>query len=320
MGLITRFETPAKLRDIQGSTFYDNWHAFVDNELDNDQAGPNGGAFYNPARTDVNIAAAKIMTWMALPRRVLLPNNRDDKTAVYKICDQTNRKDPNHAQDEYFEWFVHRNQAKKITKVTFVTELRYYYEELWQVDPNAVVKVYKKYVSPQVKKADLQKPDGSYDYTNDWNTSRGILHYTRLINSLGAAIGLAKDFESRKTVDNYASTPPFATTTTSVDPRVNYDIHMLERKKLFVTLKEPIGIYIVDWDNTGITRPDGRPAPRSWWKIRRGKKGMVLRLDYEVPKNLGFVVGDLTLGGHPVKYGAQLAEQITVGLPGVAGA
>ena len=107
--------------------------------------------------------------------------------------------------------------------------------------------------------------------------------------------------------------------TTSVDPRVAYDVHMLMRKGLFVTFREPIGIYIVGWDNSGITKPDGRPAPAGWWKIRRGQKGMVLRLDYEVPKNLGFVVGDLKLGGHQIEYGGQLAEQITVGLAGIAG-
>jgi hypothetical protein len=46
---------------------------------------------------------------------------------------------------------------------------------------------------------------------------------------------------------------------------------------------------------------------------------MVMRLEYKVPSGLGFVVGDLTLGGRKIVWGGQLAEQITVSIAGTAG-
>jgi hypothetical protein len=46
---------------------------------------------------------------------------------------------------------------------------------------------------------------------------------------------------------------------------------------------------------------------------------MVLRLEFEVPAAEGFVVGDIRIGGHPIEYGGQVAEHITVSTTGAAG-
>ena len=321
MALITRFDTPASIRDVEDtSPFYETWHEFIESSIEPAEViGENSGAFYNPAVVDVEIVGEKMMVWMGFPRRVLLPNLRDDKETAYQQADVL-RLDGSHPQDEYFEWYVHKT-GDKISKVTFVTELRSYFEELWAVDRKAVVKIFHKHVSPSVIESDLENSDGSYNVFNRWNTEDGIMHYTQSINTLGAAIGLAQDLRdaSPPVMDNYDGEPSFAKTTTSVDPRVNYDVHMLVRKGLYVTFREPIGIYIIDWNNHGITQPNGKPAPPSWWKIRRGKPGMVLRLDYEVPESAGFLVGDLMIGGQKIEYGGQLAEHISVGLAGVAG-
>ena len=37
---------------------------------------------------DAKVAGQKTMTWMALPRRVLLPPLRDDKRQAYQISDE----------------------------------------------------------------------------------------------------------------------------------------------------------------------------------------------------------------------------------------
>jgi hypothetical protein len=47
---------------------------------------------------------------------------------------------------------------------------------------------------------------------------------------------------------------------------------------------------------------------------------MVLRLECEVPASLGFVVGDLKIGGRRIEYGGQLAEHITVSFASTIGA
>jgi len=41
----------------------------------------------------------------------------------------------------------------------------------------------------------------------------------------------------------------------------------------------------------------------------------VLRLEYKVPSEEGFVVGDILIGGRPVLHGGQLAEHMTSSLP-----
>ena len=90
------------------------------------------------------------------------------------------------------------------------------------------------------------------------------------------------------------------------------------RKGLYVTFRDPVGLYIVDWNDSGFTKPNGTPVG-NYWRIVRGTPGMVLRLEYEVPAGLGFVVGDIKIGGHPIEYGGQVAEHITVSTTGTAG-
>jgi hypothetical protein len=318
MALLPIFDTPASLRDAPaGSPFYTAWSNVIASRLAAASPGDNGGMFYDPTETDVNVVGSKTLTWIGLPRDVLLPANRDNKPAVYATADaDVARRNP---QNEYFEWYVTRNPAGKIVKLTFVTETPEYYETLWATDPALVVSLYRTLVSPAVVQADLQS-GGAYNQFNRWNTVDGIVHYIQTINTLGAALGLSQS--ARTSVppfrDNFEARPGLADQPTAVDPRVSFDIHMLVRKGLHVTLRDPIGLYIVEWNDSGFTKPDGSPVG-NYWRIIRGSPGMVLRLEYEVPAALGFVVGDIRIGGHPIAYGAQVAEHITVSISGVAG-
>lgn len=319
MALLPKFDTPAFLADTPAnSPFYNNWSTFISNMIGGTTPGIGGGAFYNPTTTDVNIAGEKKLTWMGFPRDLILPGNRDNKTAAYIQADSspaTRQK-----QNEYFEWRVDRNAAGKITKLTFVTETPEYYQQLWLDDPAAVLNIYHTLVSPAVVLADLRNAGGSYNKFNRWNTTDGIVHYIQNINTLGAAIGLSKGSvnSSAPFNDNYQARPGSATATTSVDPRVGFDINMLVRKGLNVTLNNPIGFYIVGWNDSGITRPNGSPAG-NYWRIVRGVPGKVLRLEYQVPAALGFVIGDMKIGDRAIEYGGQIAEQITVTIGGIAG-
>jgi hypothetical protein len=63
---------------------------------------------------------------IGFPRDVLLPGNRDNKPAAYVAADaDVAFRDPQN--EYYFEWYVNRNNAGKITKLTFVTETPEYY-------------------------------------------------------------------------------------------------------------------------------------------------------------------------------------------------
>ncbi len=318
MPLLKRFDTPAFLKDVPAtSPFYDKWNSFISKLMGGTTKGDAGGVFYNPTKTDVKINAEKFMTWMGFSRELMLNNSGSvDKSGAFIAAEADIAK--RLPQIEYFEWRVEKANGK-ITKVTFVTETSDYYEQLWKVDRAAVVKLYKKLVDPAVVEADLHIK-GAYNKFNKWNTTDGIVHYIHPANSFEAAIGLSRDAvrSAAPFSDNYESTPALFNKPTSADPRISFDIHMLIRKGLQVSLKNPIGLYIAGWENSGITHPDGSPAG-NYWKIVRGVPGMVLRLEYEVPASLGFVVGDLEIGGRKIEYGGQLAEHITVSLANTIG-
>lgn len=318
MALLASFDTPASLRDAPaGSPFYASWSNYIAGRLAALSLGDNGGGFYDPTETDVNAIAEKTLTWMGFPRDVFLPGNRDDKPAAYAAADaDVAGRSP---QNEYFEWYARRNRAGKITKLTFVTETPEYFQKLWDADPALVVAVYRNLVDPAVVQTDLQTGT-AYNKFNRWNTTDGIVHYIQSINTLNAAFGLAQGARTATPPfrDNFEARPGLANQPTSVDPRVSFDVHMLVRKGLYVTFRDPIGLYIVEWNDSGFTKPDGTPVA-NYWTIVRGSPGMVLRLEYEVPAGLGFVVGDIKIGGHPIEYGGQVAEHITVSTTGTAG-
>jgi hypothetical protein len=318
MALLPIFDTPASVRDAPaGSPFYGAWSSFIATRLSAVRPGDNGGAFYDPTETDVNIAAAKTLTWIGFPRDVLLPGNRDNKPAAYAFADSDVAfRDP---QNEYFEWYVTRNAAGKIRKLTFVTETPEYYQTLWNTNPNLVLTLYQTLVSPAVTLADLQSGT-AYNKFNRWNTTDGIVHYIQSINTLAAALGLAQGSVTAPPPfpDNFEARPGSGTARTAVDPRVGFDVHMLVRKGLHITFRDPVGLYIVEWNDSGFSKPDGTPVG-NYWRIVRGSPGMVLRLEYEVPAAAGFVVGDIRIGGHRIEYGGQVAEHITVSTSGTAG-
>ena len=117
MTKITRFDTPASLRDLpDGSPFYDNWHKFIDVRInESTPGGGNIGEFYNASRVDVNVVGQRSLVWMAFPRDVQIPN-RDDRQTAFRFGEVRDN------QNEYCEWQVSRNDANKITKVVLVRE------------------------------------------------------------------------------------------------------------------------------------------------------------------------------------------------------
>jgi hypothetical protein len=319
MALLTRFDTPASLRDLPaGSVFYDNWHNYLSTSIAASTPGGGGvsggkvGEFYNPTLVDVNVDGERALVWMAFPRAVLMPN-RDDLPAAFAVAEDRD------AQNEYCEWRVVRNGAGKITKIEIVTESPEYWEALWSVDRNRVVELYRELVGdPAVQESDLHDGSGKYQRRNCWNDddAGGIVHLIQGINTLDDALGLAQAIGDANAVqDNYEAG---GAGLTSVDPRVILDTDSLVRKGFSITLRDPIGLYIAGWDDTGWTKPDGKPVG-DYWTIVRGRPGQVLRLKYEVPATDGFVVGDIRIGGRPIDWGGQIAEHVTVTIVGTAG-
>jgi hypothetical protein len=319
MALVTRFDTPASLTDTSVAAFYTEWHNFIASNLSTIAgSGTAVGEFYDASEVDVTIAAEHSLVWMAFPRQVLV-NNRDDRRAAFIFADS----DPvvRNPQNEYCEWHVTRNAAGKITKVVFVTETPEYWTRLWNFDRPAVVNLYRTLLNnPAITEPDLEQPGPGHVYkpNNTFNTTGGIVHLIQSINNLTAAMSLAEGSVATGAARDGYETPPPSPPGTSVDPRVKFDIGALARKPLSITLREPIGLYIAGFDDTGWTKPDGSPVG-NYWTIVRGVPGMALRVEYQVPPSEGFVVGDIRIGGRSIEWGGQIAEHVTVTIAGVAG-
>jgi hypothetical protein len=316
MPLVARFDTPGSLRDAPpNSPFYAAWHRWLAGLVDN-RTPVNGGEFVDPSQVALTPVGEPSYAWGGFPRPHLV-THRDDREAAHRAGED--RK----AQHEYLEWHVTRDGDGRIVKVTFTTEPPEYWRLLARHEPDVVLALYRRLVSPEVQRRDLFTAGGEYKPENAWNTTRGIVHYVMSINGISPLVQAEQDSPIRTRVaDNYDAVPlTFAgggQLVTSADARFSLDIGVLQRQGLSLTVREPVGLYMIDFDDTGFTRPDGTPAG-DYWRIVRGKLGAALRAEYAVPASEGFTVGDVRIGGRPIRYGGQLAEQITVMAGGVAG-
>ena len=313
MALVTRYDTPAGLRDVpEGSSFYDAWHEFVNGTVPSNFPG---SPWIDPVLVDPDVVTVRTLSWIGFPRATLTVERRDDRAQGFADAEEAGATfDWRPRQFEYFEWYTTRDATGKVTKVAFSTETPQYFELLADVDQERVVELYREHVDPAVQWDELVNADGTYDRHNRWTTINGIMHYVNNINELNQAIGLAQGgaLESLAPArDNFEFR---VVARHAADDYIIREVAALGRSGFDITVHEPVGLYLDGWDDTGWTKPDGSPVG-DYWRITRGRPGAVLRLEYEVPYEEGFVVGDILIGGRPVLHGGQLAEHMTSSLP-----
>ena len=206
-----------------------------------------------------------------------------------------------------------------------------------------VLKLYRELVSPEVELEDLiaqedivsehpsggylnKTSEGEYNPYNKWNTTHGIVHLCSPPNTLQAEIELGANAtvvreDSRGHI--LVEPEPLICCTGNGNPDRNSDttigstVNALARMGAYVTLQNPLGLYIDHIDLAGWAAPDGGGVA-DCVSIVRGTPGMIQRLEVEVPLERGFTVSDLTIGGVNIEYGGQIAECITVKITGVA--
>jgi hypothetical protein len=312
VALVTRYDTPAGLRDLQeGSTFYEAWHDFVDGEV----SATFGGPWIDPTVVDAEVITVRSLSWIGFPRASLTVDRRDDRPSALADAEGADQG-PRGRQFEYFEWHATRDAGDRITKVAFSTETPEYWELLAEADQDRVVSLYREHVDPSVQWDELTGEDGTYDRRNRWTTTDGIMHLVNGINEVRQAIGLAKG-GAAATVTEPVARDNFempAVSANAADDYIIREVAVLGRCGFDITVHDPVGLYIDGWDDSGWTKPDGTPVG-DYWRITRGRRGAALRVEYEVPPEEGFVVGDIRIGGRPVTNGGQLAEHMTSALP-----
>jgi hypothetical protein len=258
-------------------------------------------------------------------------------------------------QEEYCEWHVTRDpDTGQILRVTFTSEPPEFWQALFGVVPgdgdtvpdmhfpgdrDLLLQHYWDMVSQDVQPEDLVAArdikdatgftwikKGQYNFYNKWNTTHGIVHLCSPPNSLVAEVQLGGDGtvlradpKGRLLVepDALIAYAGYGGPNRNSDPTIGATVNALARLGAYVTLKNPVGLYMDHIDLSGWQAPDGADVAE-FVRITRGTPGMIERLVVEVPPGGKFNLADLTIAGEPIRFGGQIAECITVKLVGLA--
>jgi hypothetical protein len=257
-------------------------------------------------------------------------------------------------QEEYCEWHVLRDpDTNKILRITFTSEPPEYWQALFGSIPNdggpkvpfpgdrdALLHLYRELVSEAVQAADLVATAthkdattghawttrGQYSLYNKWNTTHGIAHLNSPPNSLMAEIQLGGDATVRYTdpqgrlltePDALICYAGYGGPNRNSDPTIGATVNALARLGAYVTLRNPVGLYMDHIDLGGWSAPDGGDLSE-FVRLVRGTPGMIERMVVEAPPGRKLTVGDLAIAGTPIRFGGQVAECITVKLVGIA--
>lgn len=179
-----------------------------------------------------------------------------------------------------------------------------------------------------------------YNPLNKWNagpvstdTYGGAMHLTSTPNTLQTEIGLA----GAATVQRIQSCEPnvgspqndliccaqYGQLHRNSDPNIGYQTNQTVSSGYSVSLANPPGLYIQTPNFSGFAVPAGKTGnPADFWTIVRGSDSLqdefgntmpgnfILHATYEVPAELGFTVGDMTINGEPIVWGGQIVQQI----------
>lgn len=309
MAKLTRFSTPAGVEDLNPAAWSRTVEGFFAAYV-----GKGFPQFYDPTKTDTPAGTPEPMiSWVAFPST--LQKTEPSKPKHWLIADQQRDR-----QDEYCEWTVTRSKGK-VAKVTFTTELPEFWGHLFRSDPDQVVELYRQLVNPGVKLADLRAGNGSYKPRNKWNASQPgrLAHMIQGANKLRAAI----DLVARATVprvkngklvvhqQELMTCTGLGAPLRNSDPQIASAVNEAARSSAEVTLADPIGLYLGRPETAGMRTPDGTDAAK-FWTVERGDARHTLRARFEVPPQLGYLVGDVEIGGRPIEFGGQVAERVKV--------
>lgn len=279
--------------------------------------------FFDPTKTEIDDdARQRDISWFAFPKRLVAEGLADRDRWSQSDGDRDK-------QDEYCEWAVQRNASGKLTRVTFTTETPEYWDLLAKSDPDLLLSKYREMVGPEVQPGDLLNADGTYNRRNEWNmsTERGPVHLAQVNNTLAAAVELAAAATIVRKIDGALLTSEAAIIECSgngeprrnSDPHIGAQVNELARMDADVALADPPGLYITTLSVGGWKTPDGTD-PKAFWRHTRGEKGLRVRSVYEVTPEASkdYVVGDITINGRPIEFGAQIADFVSVRLTGLA--
>ena len=334
MGNLAKFSPPAGITDLdQNPSLKELWNKFISDRinaelesLENDGVPPDQVCFFDPRKQPPGQPKTVSVAWRGFPN-VLRAMYGEEK--AYKMADEP-RQDFRD-QDEYLEWVVRRDDVTgKIKEIIFTCEGPEYWDTI-SSDKDLLLQLYKKYASPEVKLSDLLSSNGTYKRNNKWNMSAAI-HLTHGSNTLGAEINIAVQTTVLRGSGNIPLSDDHALiccgnyglVNRNSDPKIGAVINAAVRDGNWVSLRDPVALYISDIDSSQFTKPDGSAIEdfkTRYWNVLRGSADgkMILRASLKVPEDEMFdneplLLGDLLVSGDPLQYGGQVADTIDIGL------
>jgi hypothetical protein len=312
--VLPRFDPPARLPEPSDADRA-AWHERIGGVVASQAA--EFPQFFDPTATDVGAEGmAPAISWIAFPATLL--EGATSQEQRWGAADASRA-----LQDEYCEWAVERDDDGVLTRVTFTTEVPEYFEHLAARDENRLLGTYHDLVGPHVTLDDLLD-GGRYrpDNVHNDSTQGRPAHLMQATNTLGAAVVLA----AQATVLRHdAAGEPVTSAMALVrcgrlgeprrnsDPQIAAAVNDAAATGAEISLQDPLGLYIDRLLTGGLARPDGGD-PAELWTIERGTPQHTVRASFSVPAELGFRVGDVTVDGRPLEFGAQLADRVVVRL------
>jgi hypothetical protein len=145
------------------------------------------------------------------------------------------------------------------------------------------------------------------------------MHLIQAANTLGAEIELVAAASIVRVIDGRELTGEqeligcgqYGAPQRNSDPHIGGVVNSIARLKADLALANPVGLYFDDLSTAGWVTPDGSD-PKSYWRYVRGSVDHPVRAVYEVPEERGFAVGDITIDGNPIEFGAQISDFISI--------
>jgi hypothetical protein len=298
-------------------TLLDAWSTIIGDGLDATIAGLGDGdvLLFNPLKSPRPDLQPRPVAWITMPAFVANTMKRPDGL---RQTDTPAASGSQRNQDEYSEWFTHRDAQNRVVAVDVTTELPEYWRFLAEKRPDKALELYRRYVSPDVRLEDLLR-DGAYVTENEFNSARGAMHMTTGINNLNAALGVIGGAVPWRThgsrVFDVQFCNGFPTIGANADPTIAAHVNRMAREGQAITLQNPVGLHILGLDLDGWLRPDGKPVTRrDVVRETRGTPPVRMRIE-----GRGFQLWESTIGGEPIEFGSQIAERFTVGVNFAAG-
>ena len=314
MPVLPRFDTPARLPEPSDAD-REAWSRRIGGVVA--QQAAEFPQFFDPTATDVGPdAMAPAISWIAFPATLLEGATSQEQRWAAADASRT-------VQDEYCEWAVERDDDDVLTRITFTTEVPEYFAHLAARDEQRLLATYRELVGPHVELDDLLD-GGRYRPDNVHNDStRGRpAHLMQETNTLGAAVILA----AQATVLRHDATGQPVTSAMALvrcgrlgeprrnsDPQIAAAVNDAASTGAEISLQDPLGLYIDRLLVGGLARPDGGD-PAELWTIERGTPQHTVRASFSVPADLDFRVGDVTVDGRRLEFGAQLADRVVIRL------